>query len=58
MIIGCPSSGKTTLAKEISKKLNLPLIHLDVLGWRGNRETVMYVRIYYFGGLHNGKVHL
>ena len=36
MIIGCCGSGKTTLAKKLSNKLNLPLIHLDKLNWRDN----------------------
>lgn len=36
MIIGCCGSGKTTLAKQLAQKLNLPLIHLDVLHWRDN----------------------
>ena len=34
MIMGCPGSGKTTLARKLSAKLNLPLVHLDVLNWR------------------------
>ena len=29
MIFGRPGSGKTTFAYELSKKLNLPLYHLD-----------------------------
>ncbi len=37
LIIGCPGSGKTTLAKELSDRLGLPSIHLDNLslkpGW-------------------------
>ena len=38
MIIGC--SGKTTLAKKLSNKLNLPLIHLDKLNWRDNWQNI------------------
>ena len=38
MIIGCCGSGKTTLAKRLASKLNIPLIHLDVLHWRDNWE--------------------
>lgn len=34
MIIGGNGCGKTTLAKELSAKLKLPLTHLDVLYWR------------------------
>lgn len=40
IIIGCPGSGKTTLAKQLGEKLNLPVIHLDKLQWKGNWETV------------------
>lgn len=40
MIIGCCGSGKTTLAKKLSNKLNLPLIHLDKLNWRDNWQNI------------------
>ena len=40
MIIGCPGSGKTTLALALKEKLGLPLIHLDQLWWKGNWENV------------------
>ena len=33
LIVGCPGAGKTTLARRMAKKLNLPLIHLDKLFW-------------------------
>lgn len=36
LIIGCNASGKTTMAKKLAQKLNLPLIHLDKLYWRYN----------------------
>jgi adenylate kinase family enzyme len=29
MITGCPSSGKSTLARKISQKTNIPILHLD-----------------------------
>jgi len=29
VIIGCPGSGKTTLAKELGEKLNITVVHLD-----------------------------
>lgn len=29
LIIGCPGSGKSTLSKQLSKRLNLPILHLD-----------------------------
>lgn len=40
MIIGCCGSGKTTLAKKLSNKLNLPLIYLDKLNWRDNWQNI------------------
>ncbi len=40
IIIGGCGSGKTTLAKKLSGKLKLPLVHLDVLYWRDNWRHV------------------
>lgn len=40
MIIGCPGSGKSTLAKQLALKLELPLVHLDVINWRDNWQTI------------------
>ena len=40
LIIGCSGAGKTTLAKELSQKLGLPLIHLDQLWWTGDWKHV------------------
>lgn len=40
IIIGCCGSGKTTLAKDLAKKLDLPLIHLDKINWHGNWQTI------------------
>lgn len=31
IVIGCPGSGKSTFSKKISKILNLPIYHLDML---------------------------
>ena len=33
LIIGCAGSGKTTLAKQLAAKLNLPVVHLDHFHW-------------------------
>ncbi|WP_205757715.1 hypothetical protein [Macrococcus sp. DPC7161] len=40
MIIGSPGSGKSTFSKELSKKINLPLFHLDLLNWKSDGTTV------------------
>jgi adenylate kinase family enzyme len=34
MILGCCGSGKTTLANELNRYLNLELIHLDKFYWK------------------------
>ena len=34
LIIGCCGAGKTTLANELSQRLDLPVIHLDKLWWK------------------------
>lgn len=33
VLIGCGGSGKSTLSRKLSKKLNLPLYHLDKIFW-------------------------
>lgn len=33
LVIGCPGAGKSTLSMELSKRLKLPLYHLDKLFW-------------------------
>lgn len=38
LIIGNAGAGKTTFAKALAKKLELPLVHLDRLYWQGNWE--------------------
>ena len=38
LIIGNAGSGKTTFAKRLAEKLELPLIHLDRLYWCGDWE--------------------
>lgn len=34
IIIGCGGAGKSTLSKELAKKLDLPLYHLDKIFWK------------------------
>ena len=36
LIIGCAGSGKTTLAKQLSKIIGLPIIHMDNYYWSDN----------------------
>ena len=38
MIIGCPGSGKTTFAKKLHNRLNVPLFHLDAI-WHKPDKT-------------------
>lgn len=33
VIVGCPSSGKTTLANKLGVLLNIPIFHLDKIFW-------------------------
>ena len=33
LIIGCGGAGKTTLARQLGEKLNLPVVHLDQIFW-------------------------
>jgi len=39
-IIGISGSGKSTYARDLSKKLNLPLYHMDSLYWRAGWKEV------------------
>ncbi|GEL68179.1 AAA family ATPase [Marinilactibacillus psychrotolerans] len=40
LIIGSPGSGKSTLAVQLSKQLDLPVVHLDKLNWKGDKNTL------------------
>ena len=40
LVIGNTGAGKTTFARELSQKLNLPIVHLDRLYWCGEWEHV------------------
>ncbi len=34
LIIGCGGAGKSTLARQLGEKLNVPVVHLDKLFWK------------------------
>ena len=40
IVIGCPGSGKSTFARALAEKTDLPLCHLDMLYWNADRTTV------------------
>lgn len=40
LIVGCPGSGKTTLAHALAARTGLPLVHLDKLFWRDNWTSI------------------
>lgn len=40
IIIGCPGSSKSTLAKKMHEITHLPVIHLDNLYWNSDKTTV------------------
>ena len=49
VVIGCPGSGKSTFSKELNKKINLPLYHLDMMYWNIDKtrvdKSVFYERL-------------
>ena len=40
LVIGCPGAGKTTFAKKLQEKLNLPLYHLDLIWNKPDKTTL------------------
>ncbi|MBR6800974.1 MAG: AAA family ATPase [Eubacteriaceae bacterium] len=40
LIIGSPGSGKSTFARALGKKLNIPVYHLDNLYWNADKTNV------------------
>lgn len=40
IVIGCPGSGKSTFARSLHAKTNIPLFHLDMMYWNPDKTTV------------------
>ena len=40
IIIGCPGSGKSTFARKLSAKTNIPLYYLDMIWHKPDKTTV------------------
>lgn len=40
IVIGCPGSGKTTLAEKLEEKTGLPLYHLDAIWHKADRTHI------------------
>ena len=40
IVIGCPGSGKSTFARTLHQKTNIPLYHLDMMYWNEDKTTV------------------
>lgn len=40
IVIGCPGSGKTTFSLELSRRLGLPLFHLDAIWHKADRTHI------------------
>ncbi|MDN6656978.1 MAG: AAA family ATPase, partial [Staphylococcus simulans] len=40
LVIGSPGTGKSTFAKQLSQKMNIPVFHLDKLFWKNDHETI------------------
>ena len=40
IVIGCPGSGKSTFARALQNKTELPLYYLDMMFWNADKTTV------------------
>ena len=40
IVIGCPGSGKSTLSRELHRRIGIPLYHLDLMHWNADRTAV------------------
>ena len=49
IVVGCPGSGKTSLALKLGRRLGLPVVHLDVLywrpGWKESDKAIFRMRV-------------
>lgn len=41
IIIGCPGAGKSTFARRLQEKLNIPLYYLDMIWHKPDKTTVL-----------------
>ena len=39
IVIGCPGSGKSTFSKSLHNITGIPLFHLDMMFWNGDKTT-------------------
>lgn len=40
VIVGCGGAGKSTLARQLGERLNLPVVHLDALFWEPGWQMI------------------
>ena len=40
IVIGCPGSGKSSFSRALHKKTGIPIHHLDMMFWNGDKTTV------------------
>ena len=40
IIIGCSGSGKSTFARKLSAKINIPLYYLDMIWYKPDKTTL------------------
>ena len=40
IVLGCPGSGKSTFARALAARTELPLIHLDSVWWRADGSHI------------------
>ncbi|MDO4740177.1 MAG: hypothetical protein Q4A66_05875 [Eubacteriales bacterium] len=40
LVVGCPGSGKSTMARAMAQRTGLPAVHLDKLFWRDHWTSV------------------